>query len=258
MTPMIKYTRSHLLLVERKVTQEWNRVSPQVLETLRTNQICSIKRTHRGRSAGKQRGGNTQPPTITSTDSPTTATTRNWSNLISICTTKSTSSECKSGLTVGSLNIRSARNKSDVIRDTVIDHDLDILSLTETWLTTKEKDDFYVKGLALSGYEFHHVPREGNNGYGGVGVLYKKSLKVIKKGKVTAKTFENLQIKFNTGSRCLDLVTVYRPPPSAKNKHTPAEFLTEFSAFLQDKVTGSGDLLLVGDLNFHLDKKMTV
>ena len=64
-----------------------------------------------------------------------------------------------------------------------------------------------------------------------------------------------MQIKFNTGSRCLDLITLYRPPPNQKNKFTTSQFFEEFSSFLQDKVTGSGDLLMVGDLNFHLDKK---
>ena len=33
------------------------------------------------------------------------------------------------------------------------------------------------------------------------------------------------------------------------------KFFEEFSTFLQDRVTSSGDLLIVGDLNFHLDKK---
>ena len=62
-------------------------------------------------------------------------------------------------------------------------------------------------------------------------------------------------IQFNTGSRCLNLVTLYRPPPNQKNKFTNTQFFEEFSTFLQDRVTSSGDLLIVGDLNFHLDKK---
>ena len=36
---------------------------------------------------------------------------------------------------------------------------------------------------------------------------------------------------------------------------TTTQFFEEFPSFLQDKITGSGELLMVGDLNFHLDKK---
>ena len=127
--------------------------------------------------------------------------------------------------------------------------------MTETWLTTKDKDDFHVKGLSLPGYEFNHTPRHGNHGYGGVGVLHKASMKIIKTDVYKSDSFENMQIKFNTGSRCLDLITMYRPPHNQKNKLTTSQFFEEFSTFFQDKVTGSGDLLMVGDLNFQLDKK---
>ena len=115
-------------------------------------------------------------------------------------------------------------NKTDVIRDIVIDHDIDILSLTETWLTTRDKDDLHVKGLSLVGYEFSHIPRRGNRGYGGVGFLHKAAIKIIKSDVYKSDSFENMQIKFNTGSRCLDLVTLYRPPPNKKNKFTNTQF----------------------------------
>ena len=174
------------------------------------------------------------------------------SNLLQISTTASVKT-C--GLTVGCLNVQSARNKADLIRDIVINHDIDILSLTETWLTTNDKDDLNVKGLSLSGYEFNHTPRHGNYGYRGVGVLHKASMKIVKSDVYKSDSFKNMQIKFNTGSRCLDLITLYRPPPNPKNKLTTSQFFEEFSTFLQDKVTVSGDLLVVGDLNFHLDKK---
>ena len=92
------------------------------------------------------------------------------SNLLQISTTTPVKT---SGLTVGCLNIQSVRNKTDIIRDIVINHDIDMLSLTETWLTTNDKDDFHVNGLSLAGYELNH-------GYGGVGVLQKASIKIIK------------------------------------------------------------------------------
>ena len=112
-----------------------------------------------------------------------------------------------------------------------------------------------MKGLTFPGYEFSHIPRRGNRGYGGVGVLHKASIQVTSSEKYKSDSFENMLIQFNTGSRCLNLVTLYRPPSNQKNKFTNTQFFEEFSTFLQDRVTSSGDLLIVGDLNFHLDKK---
>ena len=236
MTPLRVYSRDFLLTVEKAVSREWLNVPSSVIKTLRDNNICSIPRTHRGVSAGKFKQRSTVQP-IKTPQGPTnsTATNRklrqrtiqpvittntpthvragqggvNWGNITSISTTKSTSG---SGLTIGSLNVQSARNKSDVICDIVTEHDIDILTLTETWLTFQDKDDLHVKGLTLPGYEFLHVPRKGNGGYGGVGILHKANIKIINKEVYEANSFENLQIKFNTGSRCLDLVTMYRPP----------------------------------------------
>ena len=69
-------------------------------------------------------------------------------------------------LTDGSLNILSVRNNTDIIRDSVINQKIVILSLTETWITNKEKDDFYAKGLTFLVYELSFIPRKC--GYGGV------------------------------------------------------------------------------------------
>ena len=223
MTPVRVYSRTFLLNVGQVVTQDRPSLPLEAIRALRINNIYSGPKTHRGVSSGvnKRRKNESLGP----------------------------------GLTVGSLNIQSVRNKTDIIRDIVINQNIDILSLTETWITNKEKDDFYVKGLTFPGYEFSHIPRRGNCGYGGVGVLHKASIKVTSSEKYKSDSFENMLIQFNTGSRCLNLVTLYRPPPNQKNKFTNTQFFEEFSTFLQDRVTSSGDLLIVGDLNFHLDKK---
>jgi hypothetical protein len=49
------------------------------------------------------------------------------------------------------------------------------------------------------------------------------------------------------------LVNIYRPYPSSKNRLTSGLFFEEFSQFLQDYAISKGELVLVGDLNVHLD-----
>ena len=55
------------------------------------------------------------------------------------------------------LNVRSARNKGVTVKDFTVDHDLDALIITETWLGT----------LYPTGYRFLHVPRYDNTTFGG-------------------------------------------------------------------------------------------
>ena len=81
------------------------------------------------------------------------------SYLLQISTTASVKT---TGLTVGCFNVQSARNKAYQIRDIVINHDIDNLSLTEAWLTTKDKDDFHVKGLSLQNKMIRYVLNYSN------------------------------------------------------------------------------------------------
>ena len=61
-------------------------------------------------------------------------------------------------LTAALLNSQSARNKVNLIGEAVIEHDIDILALTETWLTNTPKDEYYTKELSFSGYKLINVP----------------------------------------------------------------------------------------------------
>ena len=90
---------------------------------------------------------------------------------------------------LGVINTQSARNKVDRIHDVMIEYDVDILTLTETWHTSAEKDDFFVKSLAVSGYKLYSVTRKGNKGYGGVAILYKSNLKVNARSSVNNNLF---------------------------------------------------------------------
>ena len=76
------------------------------------------------------------------------------------------------------INAQSVRNKPLVIADFVADNDLEFLAITETWL--KQNGDLDVIGaLTPDGYSFIHIPRSYGAG-GGVGVLFKKTLKLVK------------------------------------------------------------------------------
>ena len=51
----------------------------------------------------------------------------------------------------------------------------------------------------------------------------------------------------------MKLVIIYRPPPSKKNKHSYADFLVEFTGFIEHYALMTTRFAIVGDFNIHWD-----
>ena len=75
------------------------------------------------------------------------------------------------------LNTRSINNRALFIKDYVVDHQIDILGITETWTKSDGEYNRVVNELSPRGYSFIHIPRENPSG-GGIGLLYDTSLKI--------------------------------------------------------------------------------
>ena len=151
-------------------------------------------------------------------------------------------------LTFGVWNARSVRNKTVPFMEYVNDKQLDIVGITETWLSTK---DSAVIGELTQ--KFLHVPR-GHTSGGGVGLLYKESLQVkLRPSEDSYCTFESLEVKVTTATACFILVIAYRTCNSSKNKLTNALFLKECTDFLYNFVISFDKVVRAGDLKYHVD-----
>ena len=90
-----------------------------------------------------------------------------------ITTIKST---MKLEVKLGVMNVRSVRNKLDYVFDHIFDNDLDIVALTETWLSNEDNNNTHViTECSNHGYTLHHVPMNSGSTGGGVGVLINES-----------------------------------------------------------------------------------
>ena len=152
---MINYSFAQLFNIRNlvKVT-----VEPHVWNRIRNIGINSRRRGVRARrkfreSKFKQTGINKQ-------------------NLISIPRTNTKSSF---ELKFGTVNAMSLNNKSLSILETVLDHKLDILLITETWINDEKTD--VLGDLNSSGYTFKNFPREDRRG-GGIGLLFGDYLQI--------------------------------------------------------------------------------
>ena len=215
-------------------------VSRYVFLTLKDYGILKTRRTRAGKRVGAKKYG---IPTLCNfhyyslgSASPTQV---NYSipsgdrpNLIRIQTTTAESSKRQSFLDFCPLNARSIRKKALLIKDYVVEHNLDLLAITETWLDPGDKDIYYVRGICPTGYDFHHIPRADSNG-GGVGLLVKKSLQIRKQNQTKVKSFEYMDVLVKYLNACIRLVIVYRPPPSEQNGLKENDFFDEFNSLLE-------------------------
>ena len=73
-----------------------------------------------------------------------------------------------------------AKNKSASLCDYIISNQLDILAVTETWLTGSDKDNRVIADIknTLPNYEIHHVNRTFRKGGDFIAVIARDGLKV--------------------------------------------------------------------------------
>ena len=155
-------------------------------------------------------------------------------------------------LTICCLNARSVKNKALSVADFFISRDID---LSETWLGT-DTDNQVINELVSSGYTIQHISRPSEKRGGGVAVLHKcgltiKTLDSTRNGMLTH--FEHMDCAVISNDVNVRLCIVYRPPPSKWNGFKNSVFFDEWSLYLDRLAVITNDVIITGDLNFHLD-----
>ena len=156
-----------------------------------------------------------------------------------------------SKLRICTLNPWSVCNKTTILHDFIIDQQLDIFALTETWLTGTDTDNPIISALLPNGYTIIHNPRQARGGV--TAIIHRNSLTVTKiSDSQPHPSFEALECVV-TSTQVVRLSVIYRPPPSTKNQTTHTQFQAEFADYLGNIVTAPGMLLIVGDFNYHVE-----
>ena len=176
-SPNIKYSRKFLLSLRSGACTPCS----QVLGELKSHGVLK----YRGGKGGKKTRGNYLNKFSRTTQrdyanfglqAPLPFRGVNLNNLISVTTTNSSKINCRC-VQFCVLNVRSIKNKTMSVKDFVVNQDIDILALTETWLRPGNIDDVEIRALCPIGYRFLHVPRGHSRG-GGVGLLFKDTLQI--------------------------------------------------------------------------------
>ncbi|KAM4697324.1 uncharacterized protein O3C94_003420 [Discoglossus pictus] len=144
-------------------------------------------------------------------------------------------------------NARSICNKLTFTHDLFTTNSLNLLALTETWLSSS--DTASPAALSHGGFHLSHTPRPGNKQGGGVGVLLSSRCTFHLIPPVPSLQFSSFEAHtirlFSPIS--LRVAVIYRPPG------TSSQFLDHFSAWLPHFLSSNVPTLILGDFNIAID-----
>ena len=146
-------------------------------------------------------------------------------------------------------NVRSLNKKVDYIMQHIVDTDVTIACITESWLTDPSNHVTY--RIKNYGYSISHTHRENGMG-GGVCFIYKPGFSIKqKKYKSTFESFEYHCVTISSGDNNPNLVVVglYR-----KQEIAFTQFTSDFLYFCEKMVEQSTEyFLFLGDFNVHFE-----
>ena len=153
----------------------------------------------------------------------------------------------------GCYNVRSAVNKAASLHDIINDHGLNILALSETWITD-DAPPAIAQDIAPNGFGVIYAHRRRSAGGhargGGLALVFSKKLftaqPVKLKSAMIISTFEHQLIKITSGRKSFLVVNIYRPSSSPLTElffDQLADMLSSLTA------TTSDHLLICGDFN---------
>ena len=146
-----------------------------------------------------------------------------------------------------SLNIKSLS-----ILETVLDHKLDILLITETWINAEKAD--VLGDLNSNGYTLKNFPREDHRG-GGIGLLFSDYLQINNLNHYNLTSFQYITCTIGSfqHSCTITLLGCYHPPPSKINTASDAVVIDQFGILLEEIISDAGNLILLGDMNIQVN-----
>ena len=110
-------------------------------------------------------------------------------------------------INVGVFNTRSLCNKTAGVFELLLDKDIDVCLLSETWL--RKGDTSKISEIKDLGYRLLHQSRPGRGG--GVAVAYKRDLEVSRRNMSAYKSFEHIECLLKSShNRLIRLISVYR------------------------------------------------
>ena len=150
--------------------------------------------------------------------------------------------------------MQSVKNKDMILHQYICDNKIDLCILTETWLTDSDIDKVWISCTSLNNGNLrmdtsHRIGQQG----GGLALVSSNMLNVTKVDEENKRTFQFAIWKVSCKEYTISIIGVYHPPYSTVNQCTNAMFLDEFTEWLPDQLAKYKNVVIMGDINFHLN-----
>ena len=165
--------------------------------------------------------------------------------------------DSKNNIKILTLNCQSCREVASEISDIILNEDIDIALLTETWLR-ENGDEAYITTLTPNTYEIFSFPRLNPTcrSGGSIAILMKKSIsKHAKCKRFDNVSIEGAEVSLTFGKRSTTIVCIYHRTSKATYKVPHNIFFDEFGNLLSYLATNKADFSIHGDFNFHYDNQ---
>ena len=149
------------------------------------------------------------------------------------------------------INAHLITSKVDQFQQELIELNVDMCGITETWL--KHDDiDANVKEIPPPGYKILSTPRKTNQTGGRIALVYRDNynIKLLDCPKdMDTMEFQGYHMRFNDTT--LNLYVIYRIPSTSI-----LQFCNELSLLFESNLSNSSDkTLYIGDFNIHVDER---
>ena len=146
-------------------------------------------------------------------------------------------------------NPRSLQNKLSDFVALLDDEDLDIVAITETWMSGQHSN--ITAELRDKGYSMYHFNREKRKG-GGVALVFKSNFKFIKGKTFNSENYECIHVSIAChGAGPVNFIVVYR-----YCEVKPSVFFTEFYPIIENIFINFKNVIILGDFNLHVNEKL--
>ena len=169
-------------------------------------------------------------------------------NLIHLCKPTNSDRHEAPPTKFASRNAWSIKEKTTPLVDFVIENNLDVVALQETWLTGTRKDNCTLADInsLLPNFCIFNTPR-GTRG-GGVSLLLKSGFSTRFNTSTSYASFEHIDYTISRNSSSLRLISLYR-----RQEIASIVFLNDFSMLLVGVLSSPEDVVISGDFNYHVD-----
>ena len=150
------------------------------------------------------------------------------------------------------INTQSIKSKEHLIMEYLMDKQVDLVFLTETWLCEEDETRVNASECNKNGYRQDIVNRKNRRG-GGLGLIYRETFKVCKCKSKKTQTFEHAIWSIKANDTMSTVLAVYHPPYSEKAPITNAMFLDEVTDFLATFLLEYNNTIITGDFNIHVN-----